>query len=119
MPQPYEILDGDVLLRRVLYTHPSYIRDDGRPTSLAFKLRKDEEGLSVDIKKFTTYRQSIQDKTKFRLFALIAKRIRLLELECSHAPLADNEAHALITGNITTSKARSMAREAKRIWCPD
>ncbi len=56
-----EISDEDRLLRRAIYKNPSYVRDDMTVTSFAFRLRKGELGLSVDIEKLTTYDNSISD----------------------------------------------------------
>lgn len=94
-----EVKDEDRLLRRALFTDPSYVREDMTVTSFAFKLRKGEEGLSADIERLTTYEKSIVSTEKYRLFALNAKQIRSINLDCSHKPLPDNFAHAEIVGS--------------------
>jgi len=68
---PEQVLDIDDLLRRVIYVHPNYVRPDQTVTSFAFTPRKingiAEEGLSVDISRFTTYEASIKDRARYRL----------------------------------------------------
>lgn len=49
-----QLKDEDRLLRRALFKDPNYVRENMTVTSFAFKLRKREEGLSVDIEKLTT-----------------------------------------------------------------
>ena len=94
-----QLKDEDRLLRRVIFKDPSYVRKDMSVTSFAFKLRKEEEGLSVDIEKLTTYEKSIISIEKYRLFAVSSKDVRSLELDCIHKPLPDNYAHAEIYGS--------------------
>lgn len=110
--------DTDKLLRRVPFTNPSYIKPDGSITSLAFKLKKHENGLSVDIERRTTYDRSVLDRTRFRLYRLEAAFPRSLGLECLHDPLPDNEAHALITGEFTDAVSRRLARCAELVPDP-
>lgn len=90
-----KILDEDRLLRRAFFKDPRHVRDDMTVTSFVFKLRKEEEGLSVDIEKLATYEKSIIDIERFRLFAVSAKDIRSIDLDCVHKPIIpDNYAHA-------------------------
>lgn len=106
---------SDRLLRRVQYRNPHFIKEDGTPASSSFSLKKGEEGLSVDIERLTTHAKSVQDKTRFRLFALEASYTMDLGLENVHAPLTDNYAHALIKGSITRGVARKLARNSLRV----
>ena len=95
-----EIEGKDRLLRRVYYRDPNYIKEDMTVTSFAFKLRKGEEGLSVDIERLTSYEKSIVDVEKYRLFAVSAKDVRSIGVDCLHKPiLPDNYAHAEIVGS--------------------
>ena len=111
-----EILDSDILLRRVNFLHPANIKDDGSPSSMAFTPRKqDHDGLSVDVEKLTTIDDAIVDRQKYRLFALAAKIPREVDLECVHDPLEGNSAHGLISGNFTRSKSRKLAKNAIRV----
>lgn len=115
-----EIMDEDRVLRRVIFTDPNYIREDMTVTSFAFKLRKGEKGLSVDIEKLTTYEKSIVSIEKYRLFALKAKNIRSLGLHCNHIPIAGNDAHAEISGeNLNRPKIYSqLAKQAVYVNFP-
>ena len=113
------INDEDRLLRRVIFTDPRYVKPDGSVSSFAFTLRKDEDGLSVDIERLTTYEKAIQDRTKYRLYALVAEVPRNLGLECIHDPVAGNHAHALITGKLTKSISRKLARAVEKVAYPE
>lgn len=114
-----EINENDRLLRRVQFLHPSFIKPNGTPSSASFSLKKGEAGLSVDIERLTTYKQSILDKSRFRLFALKASYTLELGLKNTPAPLPDNPAHGLIQGNISRPIARKLASNAVRIFYPD
>src|SRR4051812_9877468 len=96
---PEDILDTDKLLRRVIFTNPSYVRPDLTLTSFAFTPRKQngiqERGLSVDIERLTTYEISIKDRFNYRLYSINAGYVRQLGLDCEHDPIEGNEAHAL------------------------
>lgn len=113
------IQNEDQLLRRVPFTDPAYIKDDGSLSSFAFKPKNGENGLSVNIAWMTTYEKSILDKARFRLYSISAGIPRSLELNCIYDPLPDNAAHALITGNFTKGICRQMASMAQRIAYPD
>jgi hypothetical protein len=110
-----EINDEDLLLRRVPFTDPNYIREDGSITSFAFTLKKNEDGLSVDIDTLTTHDKSVLDRTKFRLYGLKAGVPREAGLACVHDPVEGNYAHALIKGAFTKSVSRMLASKAGRV----
>ncbi|MDX9751404.1 MAG: hypothetical protein RBT71_10025 [Flavobacteriales bacterium] len=98
----------DMLLRRVPYLDPRYVKDDGTVSSFAFSLRKrngvKEEGLSVDVEHMTTYARSILRAADFRLYSLVTEDVRGLKLSVCHDPCpkedTENVAHALISGTI-------------------
>lgn len=106
-----EIQNDDRLLRRAFHTDPHWVKDDMTVTSLAFKLRKGEEGLSVDIERLTTYEASITNRDRFRLFAITAGYVRDIGLDCLHKPVDGNYAHAEITG-ISSNKYSSLLAKA-------
>lgn len=109
----------DRLLRRVQFLDPNFIKDDGTPASSSFSLKSGEDGLSVDLERLTTYPRAIQDRSRFRLFALCAEYTVSLGLENVHDPIEDNYAHTLMKGNITRGIARKLASNAVRINYPD
>jgi hypothetical protein len=109
------IEDVDTLLRRVRFAHPSYVRPDQTVTSFAFKPRKGEQGLSVDILRLTTFQKSIIDSAEYRLYALSAANVRQVGLDCLHDPLEGNSAHALIVGKFTHAATKSLALLAARV----
>ena len=108
------ITDEDHLLKRVPFRNPSFIKPDGRVTSFAFKPKKGEDGLSVDIERLTNYNASILDPEYFQLYFIIAGFVNKLGLDCVHSPLEDNYVHALIVGNFTNSICSELARSAQR-----
>jgi hypothetical protein len=119
-----EIFGTDRLLRRVQFMHPDFIKEDGIPASSSFQLKKNtdgsiENGLSVDLERLITYDLSIEDITRFRLYAVIANDVRNLGLECEHDPQPYNVAHSLIIGSITKPLSRKLASMAVRINYPD
>lgn len=105
-----EIQDEDRLLRRALYKDPNYVRDDMTVTSFAFKLRKGEVGLSADIEKLTTHKDSIADVEKYRLFAVTAFDVRSTGVDCIHKPVDGNYAHAEIVGTSLNKISSQLAK---------
>lgn len=95
-----------------MFKEPSYFDEKTmRPTSRAFKLRKDEKGLSVNRESLTTFEKAIEDPAKFYLFALNVGQIRTIELDCISTPdLPENPAHADIVG-IDDKKAKKLSSE--------
>ena len=114
-----EVLNSDDLLRRIIFRNPSYVSPDNTLSSFAFKLRSTENGLSVDIARLTTYEKSIVDKLNYRLYSVKAEYVRSIGLNCIHDPLPDNNAHALIVGEIKNSVSKKLSRAAIRIPFPD
>lgn len=119
------ILDSDRLLRRVNFVDPDFgIKDDGTPASSNFTLKRlengdYEQGLSVDLERLTTYQVSIQDPTRFRLFALAVSFVRSTGLDCVNDGVP-HPAHSLIIGEALRRKstARKLAGNAIRITNP-
>jgi len=114
-----EILDSDKLLRQVQSLNPNFIKPDGTPASSSFSLKRGEDGLSVDVERLSTYEKSVGDRTRFRLFWLLASFTNSIGFINEHDPLEDNYAHALIKGNFSRKTSRQLARNAKRIAYPD
>src|SRR5690606_14364120 len=105
------IQDEDRLLRRVQFLDPNFIMDDGTVASSCFRLKTGENGLSVDLERLTTHAMAIQDKSRFRLYALKAGFTTSLGLDILHDPLKDNYAHTLILGQISRGVSRKLAGE--------
>lgn len=112
------ILNEDRLLRRVQYLNPNFIKPDGTPASSSFSLKSGEDGLSVDLERLTTLKLAIQDRSRFRLYAINAGFTRSLDLENVHDPLPDNPAHSLIKGRIGRGTSRKLAKAAVRLAYP-
>ena len=115
-----EIKDEDYVLRRVPID-PTYRKPDGSITSFAFRPKRNEDGLSVDIESLSNYHQATLGNSRFRLFRLNVGQIRHDindGLDVIHDPLVDNYAHALITGNISKSKSLSLVQIAREVF-PD
>lgn len=117
------VLDTDDLLRRVIFTNPSFVRKDLTVTSFAFSPRKVngavEKGISVDISRLTSYEKSIVDRFNCRLYSVKASYVRQIGLDCEHDPIEGNDAHALIIGDLRTSNCRKLAQGAARVPFPD
>jgi hypothetical protein len=109
------ISDEDRLLRRIQFSHPDFIKPDGTPASSSFSLKKNEDGLSVDLERLTSHEISIGSREKYRLFSINASFTSSLGLVNEHDPKPDNYAHALIKGNITRTIARQLAMAAVRV----
>ncbi|TVR82337.1 MAG: hypothetical protein EA412_01590 [Chitinophagaceae bacterium] len=108
-----KIKDNDLLLRRIIHAPPDFIiKPDGTPSSSNFSISKDEDGLSVDIKRLTTYEKAAIDYKVYKLYGLTASFTHSLNLENVHAPLRDNPAHALIKGTFTKGISRKLAKKA-------
>jgi hypothetical protein len=113
------ISSEDRLLRRCLFLNSSFIKPDGTPTSGCFSLKRDEDGLSVDLEKLTSFSKSIQDPRIYRLFVLIVGEVKSLGLDVVYDPIPTNIAHSLIKGNITKPISRQLAGMARRINYPE
>lgn len=114
MDELYQITVNDNLLRRIPQSPPFV--NNGEISSAAFKpSKKDIDGLSVDIEELTTYDKSVMDKTKYYLYKISASITINNDLGCLHDPQQDNYAHALITGNISSGKAKILKKNAEKI----
>lgn len=110
------IENSDFLLRRVPIDKPSYFKQDGTLSSLAFRpSSKNRSELSVDLEKLATYEKSILDPKRFALCKIQASKPRNLSLDCIHAPIESNYAHSLIKGKFTDSICRILSSSAKKI----
>ncbi len=108
-----EILDEDLLLRRIPKDKPNYIKPDGSISSYSYKpASKHQNEISVNIKRLTNYNDSIIDESKFLLVQLLASIPRENGLNCVHSPEESNYSHASITGNFTNSVCRILARSS-------
>jgi len=110
-----EIRRDDRLLRRVFYADSNHIRDDGTPTSLAFKLRRGEDALSTDLERLAMYEVSILDPGRFRLFALNVNEVWGLDLVCEHDPTPENPAHSKINGPFSSSIPKKLSKIAVKV----
>jgi hypothetical protein len=105
------ILDSDNVFRRVPKYNPNYIKPDGSVTSLAFKTKRGEDGLSVDLERFSTVEKSILDSSKFALYSLnvgIIRQIKPDKMDVEHNPQEDNEAHCLIIPEVSDKNAKKI-----------
>ena len=105
------ILDSDNVYRRVPTYLPNYFKDDGSVTSLAYKTKRGEDGLSVDLERLTTVEKSLLDGVKFKLFAINVGLIRQIEpdkIDVIHNPQNDNLAHCLIIPEVSDKNAQKL-----------
>lgn len=110
------ILDNDFVLRRVPSYLPNFFKPDGSVTSLAFKTKRGEDGLSVDLERLTTYEKSILDVAKFKLVRLGVGFVRSIEpLDVIHNPQVNNDAHCLIVPEVADKQAKKMKLDCSMI----
>jgi len=121
MNTDYQISEEDNLYRRFpLSDEPKYSVfwkiENGQkiPSSAAFKTKKEEDGLSVDIEKLTTPEKSCGNNNEYGLVSFGAIIPLEKEYICIHNPTKDNSAHALIVGD-TNKIAKKLSKAAKRI----
>ncbi len=119
METAHQIYDEDNVLRRVPTFLPNYIKPDGSVSSLAFRLRKGEEGISVDLERLSSYSQATLGRSDFRLLRLNVGQTRNDindGLDVVPDPIEGNEAHSLITGNITKGKQKQLVKISTEIF---
>lgn len=109
------IHNEDNLLRRVPLADPRYNKPDNTIASFAFKKKKGEDSLSVDVERLTTYESTLLNRAHFCLCKIQTSFVRSLLLDAEHNPLPNNYAHALVKGNITNGCARQMAHKAELV----
>jgi len=107
---PSQIQDSEVLWRHI---HPKqYIYDynlsDWRVSSAAFKDQK----MSVDRGNYTTLRRSLAYKPEHSLIELKASEFRKYSCELKSDPIDTNPAHALVINQLSSSKAKELAKMA-------
>lgn len=115
-PTHFEVIDGsDHLYRRLV---PEAIENDGSVNSLAYRLRRGEDYLSVDLARLTTPEAVLAVRPDFGLGVISAADVPKLDLSVQHSPTPANPAHAKIEGQITKAKSRQMARATSVLHPP-
>ncbi len=111
MPNMYTISGADTLIRRIPRKpdHWKILNGVKSATSMNFKTKRGEDGLSVDILALTTLDKAVRTPTTHFAALLSAEIPMRLGFECRHDPIHDNKAHALIIGDITDSSAKKLA----------
>jgi hypothetical protein len=112
------ITDTDNLLRRIPTYLPSYIKPDGSISSRAFQKKRDDDGISVDLERLSSYENAILGDKRFRLLKINVGVIRNTindGLDVIHNPQPDNYAHSLIIGHITEGKQKQMLRNSTEV----
>lgn len=119
METAHQIYDEDNVLRRVPTFIPNYIKPDGTVSSLAFRLRKGEDGLSVDLERLSSFSKATLGRNDFRLLKVNVGQIRNDindGIDVILDPIEDNEAHSLITGNITKGKQKQLVKISTEVF---
>lgn len=112
------ITDEDNLLRRIPTYLPSYIKPDGSISSRAFQKKRDEDGVSVDLERLSSFERAILGDKRYRLLKINVGIIRNTindGLDVIHNPQPNNYAHSLITGHITESKQKQMLKNSVEV----
>ncbi len=116
-----EIFDEDNLLRRIPAHLPNYIKPDGTISSLAYYKKRDEDGVSADLERLSSFAKATLTDKRYRLLRINVGVIRneIDEgLDVAHNPEPQNEAHCLITGNINESKKKQLLKYSKEVFSP-
>lgn len=118
----YSITNTDFLYRRFsILDEPNYAvfwkLENGRkiPSSAAFKTKVNENGLSVDIAALTTPEVTVGNANEFGVAEISAATPMNLGYVCKHAPLPDNNAHALILGD-TKPIAKKLSKAVVQVF---
>lgn len=117
----YSITAENDLIRRIPQQPPFFKLNERGETvlsSAAYELKKDEDGLSVDIAALTTLQAAVFSHTTLTGGAvtgalLVADVPMSLGCTCEHNPVPGNGAHALIKGNFTKSLRRKLAAASR------
>jgi len=118
MANVLQIYNKDNILRRVP-TNPSYIKPDGTINSYSFRKRKGENGISVNLERLSSYTKTTMGSSNFRVLKLNVGTIRNLindGLDVIHDQIPNNEAHSLITGNVSKSKQKQLVKHSTEIF---
>jgi len=113
----HQISDEDNVLRRVPI-NPSYIKPDGTFSSLTYRKRKGEDGISVDLEHLTTHSISINNPTLFKLIRINVGVIRKTindGLNVVHDPIEGNIAHSLIVGEVNRKKQKLLVEHSEKV----
>lgn len=110
------VRDEEFLWRRICRNWITIDESGPRPSSAAFKRKRDEDGVSVDIASKTTPEKSIKDSVALASIQAIVP-IRLGYPVCAD-PILDNPAHALIKGDISHSNRQKIAKECTWVIPP-
>jgi hypothetical protein len=118
---PIDIADSDFVLRRVPTYLPNYVKPDGTITSRAYQKKREDDGISVDMERLSTLEKAILGDKRYRLLRINVGIIRHPindGLDVVHSPIADNDAHSLITGHITESKQKQLLKNSAEVIVP-
>lgn len=116
-----EISDKDLVIRRVPTHIPNYIKADGSISSCAYQKKRGEDGISVDLERLTTFERACLGDKRYRLLKIQVGIIRHEindGLNVEHNPQPENDAHCLITGNVTQGKQKSLLKNSTEIVSP-
>ncbi|MBK8502171.1 MAG: hypothetical protein IPL46_08165 [Saprospiraceae bacterium] len=113
-----QIADDDSVLRRVPTSLPNYVKPDGTITRMAFNPKTGAKGLSVNLERLSSAKETSLGFRGFRILRVKVDSIRNEindGLDVKHEPVQDNEAHCLIIGNITKGKAGDLLRASSEV----
>jgi hypothetical protein len=112
------VVNDDHVLRRVPTYLPNYIKPDGSISSLAYYKKRDENGISVNLERLSSYNEAVLGDSRFRLLRLNVGKIRVVindGLEVIHDPVEQNFAHSLIIGTITENKKKQLVKHSEEV----
>lgn len=115
-----EIGELDSLYRR-FFLNQYVPGDDGmRVSSSAYKIRKEEAGVSVDLARLSTPQEARQGGIMGMGVGELPANVPLDEgFALKHEPALNNKAHVLMIGNFTKSKCKILAKATRVIIEPE
>jgi len=114
MANVLQVYDKDNVLRRVP-TNPSYIKPDGTINSYSFRKRKGEDGISVNLERLSSFAKTTMGSKDYRVLKINVGTIRNVindGLDVKHSPISENNAHSLITGEVSKSKQKKLVKNS-------
>ena len=107
--------NSDNLLRRVPTYLPNYVKSDGTISSFAYHKKRGENGVSTVLERLSSPEKATLGDKRYRLLRINVGVIRIDindGLDVIHDPVEGNDAHSLITGNITESKKKQLLKHS-------
>jgi hypothetical protein len=115
--QPGQTITAGVLYRRIPNYSSLYLYSDRRPTNAAFRVKREDEYLSMSLKDLTTVGEMLRGHDGFGLCEIDASDLVRLGLDVTYEPEPEDRAHVAVRG-VTKSLRGKMALIARVVVEP-